>query len=67
MYLKFVTNGSNMEEQGKEKPKRSPRDQAKKIGLGIAIGAGIGAALGNMGIGIALSGVWDYASRRMGA
>ncbi|MCY4537160.1 MAG: glycine zipper family protein [Chloroflexi bacterium] len=59
-----------MESQGKEKRKRSLRDRAAKIGLGIAIGAGVGAALGNMGvgmaIGIALSGVWEFASARMG-
>ena len=58
-----------MEEQGKQKPKRIPRDRAARLGLGIAIGAGIGAALGNMGIGmaigIALSGLWEFASRRL--
>ena len=65
-----VAKGSEMGSQGKEKRKRSPRDKAAKIGLGIAIGAGVGAALGNMGvgmaIGIALSGVWEVASSRMG-
>ena len=58
-----------MDEQGKQKRKRIPRDRTARIGLGIAIGAGVGAALGNMGIGmaigIALSGVWEFVSRRL--